>query len=442
MQGVKRTIGNLLLTLVTLAAPSLLLAQASEHKGDTSETIRLPAAGDTLVLTMNEARIAFLQRSPAALAVRYHLSSSEADLVAAGLYPNPQLSVNASSIDIAHKPVDYSLTQTSYRLDQPLDVFGKRGKRVAMAEHSVGSARADFANALFQMTCDLKEAFLSAAFAQRQVGLARDRLALFQRTLETSGLRFKAGDIAEAELTKLRLAELDYRQGESDASQGLEDALSALRQMLFLPPTAVVRAKYSFKPELTHPDGDSMAAMAVERRTDLAAQRERTLMQQSRIVLAHRSSWPDVSLGVELDRQGPAWKNLVGGGGSLSLPLFTRNQDEIQRSEAEYEAAVLDQHAKENAVANGVHAAYEKFHTSYMIFSTLSDTTLRSAAEVRAAAARSYGQGNIGLVDFLETERIYNDAVNSYLNALSKFAVNQVELERAVGTPLFEGERQ
>ena len=93
-------------------------------------------------------------------------------------------------------------------------------------------------------------------------------------------------------------------------------------------------------------------------------------------------------------------------------------------------------------MANGVHAAYEKFHTSYLIFSTLSDTTLRSAAEVRAAAARSYGQGNIGLVDFLETERIYNDAVNSYLNALSKFAVNQVELERAVGTPLFEGERQ
>ncbi|HEX9005733.1 MAG TPA: TolC family protein [Bacteroidota bacterium] len=428
--------------LILLVVPGLLWARIRSAPNDSTARSAAPSPGDTLVLTMHGAREAFLQRNLAVMAARYHLTSSEADLIAAGLFPNPQLSFNASYAGLFQKPADYSQTQTSYRVDQPLDLFGKRSQRITMAEHSVESARADFANTLFQMTCDFKEAFLTAAFAGRLHDLARERLALFQRTVASSATRFKTGDIAESEFTKLRLAELDYRQAESDAAQASTDAMASLRQMLVVPPDVPLRETYSFRPMLMLPSRDSLAAMAMVSRADLMAQHERTLTQQSRIDLAYRTAWPDFSIGVELDRQAPQWKNTVGGGVSLSLPLFSRNQDEIQRSEAEFEAAKLDERARENAVRNGVHAAYDKFHTSYEIFRSLSDSTLLQAADIRAAAAKSYALGNISLVDFLETERIYNDAVTSYLNALNRYAVNQVELERAVGASLFEEDNQ
>ncbi len=166
------------------------------------------------------------------------------------------------------------------------------------------------------------------------------------------------------------------------------------------------------------------------------------MSQESRTRAAARGAWPDFSLGVELDRQGPEFRNMLGGGISLSLPIFSRNQDEIQRAEAELETARLDEQTGINVVATSVRAAYEKYRKSLEIIRSLSGETLRNANEIRQLSARSFLRGTISLVEYLETERIVNDAITSYNTALSKFAVNQIELERAVGTDLFEENHQ
>lgn len=408
----------------------------SHALADTQDT-RGVILSDTLRLTLPMAEELFLKKNLTLIAARYRLTTSEADLVAAKLLPNPQLSLNASFVNVLAKPVDYSAAQTTYRIDQLIELGGKRGKRIDVASHAVESAKADFQNTLFQLISDVKEGFLETAFAERLYLLADSSYQIFKKSVEVAQVRLKTGDIGEAELKKLELAQLDYQENLSAARQNLTEARSKLRQMLNLPPALPLKISYDFKPALTLPDKDTLTAVALSSRADLASLRERTLMQQNRIDLAHANAIPDITFGVELDRQGPDFKNTFGGGIGIAIPIFSRNQDEIQRAEAESQAAEADQKAKENSIANDVNAAYEKYRDSWSIVQSFSSSTLDYAEEVRAMEVKSYNAGNISLIDFLETERIYNDAAHSYYDAIQKFLDNQIELERIVGEEIF-----
>ncbi|MGA2624049.1 MAG: TolC family protein [Bacteroidota bacterium] len=400
------------------------------------------ASSDTVVMTARTAQEVFLRENLTLLAARYHLSASEADLVAARLFPNPQLSVNASYIDLKSKPVDYASTQTSYRIDQLIELGGKRGKRIDVATHSVESAKSDFQNTLLQLVGDVKENFFEVVFTQKLLELADTNYRIFKQSVEIARTRYKTGDIGEAELQKLTLAQLDVIQNFSDARQNLTEAQSQFRRMINLPPSVQLNFVYNFRPSLKLPDKDTLTTVALNSRADLTSQREKTLMQQSRIDLAHANAIPDLTLGVEIDRQGPDFRNTFGGGVGIALPIFNRNQDEIQRAEAESQASTVEQKRLENSIVNDVDAAFEKYKESWNILEAISTSTLDNANGVRAMAVRSYNTGNIGLIDFLETQRICNDAVQSYYNALKRLLSNQTELERAVGKEIFKEQQQ
>lgn len=393
----------------------------------------VPSQQETLAVSLSDARAIFLKNNLHLLAARYHLTASEADLVAAKLFPNPQFAVNTSFIDIASRPVDYSASQTTFRIDQLIELWGKRGKRIDAAAHSVESARSDFQNTLIQALADLQETFLTLVFAEKSYELASESYRLFNESVEIAGVRFRTGDISEAEVKKLQLERMDYSERLSDAAQEVADGLSQFRQMLGLDPGATVRPVYDFHPAMPAYQRDTLIAAALRMRPDLASAKEKAISDQSQLDLARATAWPDLTLGVELDRQGPNFKNTLGGGVGITLPIFNRNQDGIQRAEAELSADEAERRAKEQEVANDVSAAYDKYDNARKVMETISPTALKNADEVRAMAAKNYNSGNIGLIDFLETERIYNDAVQSYYNALKRFAINTVELERALG---------
>ena len=61
------------------------------------------------------------------------LHAAEADTMTAHLYPNPELSVNASSYGLFQKPIDNSQATTSYRLDQTIPIAGQMSNHILTA---------------------------------------------------------------------------------------------------------------------------------------------------------------------------------------------------------------------------------------------------------------------------------------------------------------------
>ncbi len=392
---------------------------------------------DTIHLSLATAQELAVERNSALLGASYRLHAAEADTVGARLVPNPQLSVNTSYVNLLGRPIDFSTSSNSLRLDQVIQLGGKRGYRIETAEESVAAVRADFVNQIFQTRADVKDSYIDAAYAQKQIELAQESYDLFARLVDASQIRLKAGDIGEQDVTKLLLTELTFRQALSDAQQSLIDALARLRQTVHLDANRPVRIDYQFQPTSPVYVSDTLHAIALRSRADLWAQEHRVLSAEHQTHLAKANAWPDLDVGVELDRQGPDFKNYFGGGIGIAIPLFSRNQDDIMRTDANYRASQYDLQSVELSIHNDVATAYAKYESSLSVLGGYPNKMVDLAGDIRTVAMNNYTKGHISLLDLLESQRIYNDAIQNYYSALYKLAKNQTLLERAVGVQLF-----
>jgi cobalt-zinc-cadmium efflux system outer membrane protein len=401
------------------------------------EAFALPSSTDTLVLTLAEADSLAMKRNASVPAGQYRLVASQADIVGAGLYPNPQLSYNTTYINLFAHPIDYSSQQSSLRLDQSILLGGKISSKTETAEHSYAASQSDYAGILFQLSRDVKANFIDVAYDERTVELARRNYELFKQLASVSETRLKAGDIGQQDLDKIELSELNSSQALSEAEQALTDALAQLHQTLGLQPSEPIKISYEFAPQPKAIDPDTVLAIGMRSRADVRSAQERLLSAKSAIDVAHADAIPDLDVGVEWDKAGPDFKNAFGGGLGIAIPLFTRSQDEIQRSEATYRANQYDLEATLTGVRNTIKAATQKYQNAMEVGQRLSTTTVEKANRVRDNEVKNYTSGNISLLDLLQTQQLYSSALSDYYTALYRIAKNQVALERAVGVELF-----
>ncbi|MGC8654743.1 MAG: TolC family protein [Candidatus Kryptoniota bacterium] len=395
---------------------------------------------DTTYLTYADARILFEKNNQLLKAAGERIASAHADVVSSKLLPNPQISANGSFINIFTKPVDYSSTQTAIRVDQVIPIGPKRGFRINEAEHSYIKATADYNDFHNQLLFSMKELFVETAYAELEYQIAKENHRIVSNIINASKEKLKAGDIGGEEFKELSLDEIKYVNDENEAWQNLVDKTSQLKTMLGIKPSRALKVVYDFsaaikRDTLSIPESTAVK-MALDNRQDLKSLKEQVRAATYHVKVAYASIIPDLDIGLELDRQGPGFQNTIGGGLSLAIPLFNRNQDEIERANADlktYEATLENTKLQ---IRNEVNSAYSNYESSLRTLKSFLPNLMNDAVTVREMSMKNYLSGNIGLVDFLQAQRIYTDAVDSYYSILLKVEKSRIELEKAIGIEL------
>jgi cobalt-zinc-cadmium efflux system outer membrane protein len=143
----------------------------------------------------------------------------------------------------------------------------------------------------------------------------------------------------------------------------------------------------------------------------------------------------DYTLGTEFRRQ----QGLAGRGNSLgffvqtNLPLFNRNQGEIERSLQERHQTDARLRALTAAVENEVRAAYAQYSTTRDALERIEAQMLGKAKDVRETTEYSYKRGEASLVEFLDAQRAYNDTIRTYHDAQADLARSLYAIDAAIG---------
>ena len=87
----------------------------------------------------------------------------------------------------------------------PIDVLGKRGQRVAVAEQTINRTEAELELARRQVTQGVRAAYWTARGAQERRDLLQSTVANFQRIVDYHAAQLSAGTIAEQDLLRVRL---------------------------------------------------------------------------------------------------------------------------------------------------------------------------------------------------------------------------------------------
>ena len=107
---------------------------------------------------------------------------------------------------------------------------------------------------------------------------------------------------------------------------------------------------------------------------------------------------------------------------SMPLKIFNKNQGEIARAQREINLAGARASAAEASIQTEVDHAFRQYTVSKQILTGVETEMLGKARSVRDTTEYSYRRGEASLVEFLDAQRAFNEATQTYNEARTNFA--------------------
>ncbi|MBS4098474.1 MAG: TolC family protein [Sulfuricella sp.] len=375
--------------------------------------VSFPALADSLAnLTLSEAEALWAEHDHEVKLAKRALQGAEADILSAAQRPNPQLSVNVNTLSVqpgvgVGGPRD-KMMDSVIGLSQTIERGNKRGLRIQGAEARVAAARGDLADTARQQRLALRQAYYDLRLAQDKLRITEETSGLYRKSVEAAELRLKAGDLAAAEVSRLRVEALRAANDERQAAADLENAQVGLAYLVGMQSQAkTLRAGDDFPAFAEIPRNTEET---LEQRADVRAALARVSAAEASRDLARAQKSRDVTVGVQFEHNptGTTWAN-NSVGVNVAMPLFVNYafEGEIRRAEADLDAArdILEKaRAQARAELANAHAGLAAAADQVRRY----DAALVGEAErVAKAMEFAYQKGALGMMDLLDARRTY-----------------------------------
>jgi len=392
-------------------------------------------------VTIRQAVAEAVDRNLNVLAEKYTIPIAEARIVTARLRPNPVLTVEGDHLDLLGTgynqengagPPEYSI-----RTDFVFERGEKRQRRIEVAQAAVSTAQLQFLNTVRSVVFDVQSAFVELLQAKADLTLAEETLETFRQTVQINTSRVRSGDLAEVELIRTQVAELQFENTVAQAKLKVDIGRSKLQVLLG-------RRKVDRLPDATGElrrdevpvTVDELRQRAFRSRPDYLALQRDVARSQAELRLQLAQGTVDYIVGTEYRRQ----QGLAGTGNSLGfffssgVPVFNRNQGEIERARKEQSQSEARIRAIQATIENEVETAYLQYRTARESLRRVEETMLAKATDVRQITERAYRRGGATFLDFLDAQRAYNDTVQLRNTALAEFARSLYSIDGVTGT--------
>jgi outer membrane protein, heavy metal efflux system len=392
----------------------------------------------TQTVSLDDAIQMAIQHNHNLLAAQTTIQQSQAEEVTANLRPNPVLLGDAQFLPI-FQPSQFSsdYIDNSAQFDLGVSYLFERGQkrqhRLQAAKDVTAETRSQVADNERTLTFNVASQFIAVEVAESTLELANQDLDSFQNTVQVTEARYKAGDIGEDDLLKIKLQFLQFQMDVSQAQLARSQALSDLRQLLgyeSVGPTYDIAGSFDYQP--MKGSLEDLQAKALQDRPDLRAAQLGLTAANSQHELQKAIGKRDVT--GQIDYTHLAYLNDVSLFGQIQLPIFDRNQGEIARSGYAITQAQEQEKFANGQVLTDVTDAYESVRSNDRIVTLYRSGYLDEAQQSRDIADFAYRHGAASLLDYLDAERSYRATQLGYRQALGSYLLALEQLRQAVGT--------
>lgn len=419
---------GVVLGLIGLAAP-VLPSFAAAPAALELLSINPPAAG---LLTLPAALDRALQASPELTAYVAESRARAAEISQAARFVNPELSVEVANIAGSGAYSDFDSAETTLQLSQQIELGNKRQLRRGLAELEHDRARLDLEAARVEMQARIARDFLDLLGAQERFKLADEQVALATETLAIVEEKITAGRAPSVEKYRFQSALSEARLGREKAlltltaarqtmadNLGLETAeisgvVGDLTRLPLLPAYAEIQGQLGQSPEIARRQLESEA-----KRRDLALAR------------ANRIVDPTLALGLRHYKESD--DNALIFGFSLPLPLFDRNQGNVQAANHRLAAAQAQEDSGLIQSRTGLTESWQSLAASTTEAQVLREQIIPSAQQTYEAASYGYQSGKFGVLEVRDAQRNLVEVRGRYLDVLLTAQLAAVELQQLLG---------
>ncbi|ABR90234.1 cobalt-zinc-cadmium outer membrane resistance protein [Janthinobacterium sp. Marseille] len=403
-------------------APAFAQTYGPVESGLTANRIVEPADGLTLEAALKLA----LDGNADLSAARNEAAAVDATIRQAGLIPNPEVSVQLEG-------AQRDTRTTTWLVNQPIELGGKRTARINAASRAYDTAYADLNSKRAEIRALVITAFFNVLNAQERLRLAEASLQLAQRGSLVASRRVAAGKVSPVEETKARVAEANVRLELSQAKSELVIARKRLAATWgnAVPRFQLAQGNVESLPVLPQwPELNArlnQSPLLIRTRHELERLQAVAEVEKSRRI-------PDVTVSMGVKKNGDAGNQAVVGL-SIPFPMFDRNQGNILEALRRVDKARDELNATEIRLDGELAQAYERLNTTRIEADTLQRDILPGAQSAYDAATTGFEFGKFNFLDVLDAQRTLLQARSQYLRTLAEAHSAAAEIDRILGAP-------
>lgn len=360
-------------------------------------------------------------------AARLRRAIDQAGIDVARERPNPELRYEQ----------DKETPHQSLTASQPIELGGKRGRRIALAEAVMRTGEAEVERTQADVRAQVRKAYYSLAATQARLAIAVDLEGIARRARDVAKERYDAGAAPRLEVVQADL-NLDQAVNEATAVAGERDASRAeLNALIGRDPQASTQVVEEVA-DVTLPTAEAAAAAAMAGNAELAVLERQMAEAVARAALARAQQVPDPTLEGAVTHDAPGefvwgWRYAV----AIAVPVFTRHRAAVRVEEATIAQLKAQREALVQRLQGAVGAALARANTQRQQYLRYRDQILPRSREVEAMAEDSYRAGQTNLVALLQALQAAREARARAVQAAYDYQVALAELQRAgaVGPP-------
>lgn len=371
------------------------------------------------ILTETETVLYALNNNAAFKALLIDLKLAKADLVNAGLLPNPEL---LFAFGVSNKPYRYAI-------DLPIEALWLRPIRLRTMKHEADVVAHRLTQSGLNLIKDVRIAYALAVLAQEQLKVTEASYKLRDNIYTLSQKRLEAGDINGKDIL---LAQNDAAIAKRDWELAEYDVKIKMQSFLF---TLGIGQKYNdialapnLIPACNVDEIDYLLTQSLGQRPDILSAQYSINASKEKIKLS-KVGWlkftgtADATSGLlNGHKLGPAIRS--------TIPIANQNQGAISRAEAELEKAELSLEALKQQSVLEIKTAHLQYQQSCHDWHVLQDTLKPSVLQMIQLTENAYQKGDIAYLQTLEANRQFVDTQMREVQLKADLIAKYAELMR------------
>jgi len=368
---------------------------------------------------------------------RAKLGQAQAAIITAAQIPNPELSTSSAYNSIPD-PTRWTVGTVINFL---IETSGRRGYRIAQAEHLSDAARQDLASASWQVRGRVRSALIVLWAAEARGRLLTRRQELQSQLVGVLERQLEAGEVTALDVSRERAALGQISLAAQDINRQAAEARVQLATALGLSAHALKDISISFS-DFEKPPQDGlpnvradMRREALVGRSDLQALLAEYEAAQSTLQLEVAKRFPNINLGpgYEYDQGDNIYSLAL----TIELPIFNRNEGPIAEAEAKRAEVAARFGALQAQIIGDIDLAAVSYRASAKSLATAD--ALRTAQQDRhRKVEKAFRQGEIDRQAFLSSEVEFAAIDLARFDALAQHRQSIGLLEDALRRPLYD----
>lgn len=358
------------------------------------------------------------------------IAASRADLVQAGLLPNPVLGL---ALRFPVDPVSGG-TLVGASVVQSFTALWLRGGRISAADARLNQTVLDVSDRALRLVSDVKATHARIAFGERALVLSEENLATIRKSIDSLDARVRGGEGTTLDVNRARQ---QLAKSEAERAVVARDLAKERRVMLELIGFAAENAEWTVDGSGSMPpapplDESVAIALALSQRLDVAAARLVVTALQTDLSTEERSRLRDFGLGAEFERETDGSKSL-GPVLEVGIPIFDTNAAQIARAGSLARAALASYEATSQRAVREARTAWIDLDTASRLTEQYRAGVLAIAERNLTLAEAALRAGQADVTVLLEAQSELIEARRTLLDLERDGVLAAIELERAVG---------